>query len=47
MEIAPLELEGLEVEVEQSRERARFEEQVGDTRRELAGAEMKLVPGRG
>jgi len=47
LEIAPLALQGLEVEVEQSRERARFEQQVGDTRRELAGAEMKLVPGAG
>ena len=45
----PVTLEGIQVrvDVEQSRERARFEELAGATRRELAVAEMKLVPGMG
>jgi hypothetical protein len=45
----PVALEGIQVrvDVERSRERARFEELAGATRRELAVAELKLVPGVG
>ncbi len=45
--IAPIALEGVEVEVGSSRERARFEELAGPTRREITAAELKLVPGIG
>jgi hypothetical protein len=40
-----LEIQGLSVEVERSRERARFEAQAGLTSSELAGADLKKIPG--
>ncbi len=41
----PLELEGISVEAERSRERARFEEEAGATVQELAASEIKSIPG--
>lgn len=41
----PLELEGISVEAERGRERARFEEEAGTTIRELAAQEIKSIPG--
>ncbi|MFC1791826.1 carboxypeptidase regulatory-like domain-containing protein, partial [Gemmatimonadota bacterium] len=38
-------LEGINVEAERSRERIRFEETAGETVRELAGTEIKAIPG--
>lgn len=38
-------VEGISVEAERSRERIRFEEQAGLTVRELAGREIKAIPG--
>ena len=38
-------LEGVSVEAERSRERVRFEEQAGITSTELAGQDLKLLPG--
>ena len=40
-----LEVEGISVEAERSRERVRFEEAAGGTVRELAGQEIKSIPG--
>ena len=40
-----LALEGISVEAERSRERVRFEEEAGITVRELAGGEIKALPG--
>jgi hypothetical protein len=40
-----LEVEGISVEAERSRERVRFEESAGETVRELAGREIKSIPG--
>ena len=40
-----IELEGLAVEVERSRARARFEESAGETVQEISGAAMKALPG--
>jgi hypothetical protein len=40
-----VEVEGISVEAERSRERIRFEEQAGLTVRELAGREIKAIPG--
>lgn len=40
-----LEVEGISVEAERSRERVRFEESAGETVRELAGREIKAIPG--
>ncbi len=42
---AVIELEGVAVEAERSRERVRFEEQAGITSAELAGRDVKLIPG--
>ena len=42
---APLALEGISVEAERSRDRVRFEEEAGVTVRELAGTEIKAIPG--
>ncbi|MGW8264820.1 MAG: TonB-dependent receptor [Longimicrobiales bacterium] len=41
----PLALEGISVEAERSRDRVRFEEEAGVTVRELAGTEIKAIPG--
>jgi len=41
----PLELEGISVEAERSRDRIRFEEEAGGTVRELAAREIKAIPG--
>ena len=38
-------MEGISVEAERSRERIRFEESAGGTVRELAGGEVKAIPG--
>jgi hypothetical protein len=40
-----IEVEGISVEAERSRDRIRFEEEAGATVRELAGAEIKAIPG--
>lgn len=40
-----LEIEGISVEAERSRERVRFEEEAGVTVRELAAREIKSIPG--
>lgn len=40
-----IELTGVSVEAERSRERVRFEEQAGITSTELAGQDVKLIPG--
>lgn len=40
-----LQLEGISVEAERSRERVRFEEEAGATVRELAASEIKSIPG--
>lgn len=40
-----LELEGISVEAERSRERIRFEEEAGVTVREMAASEIKSIPG--
>ncbi len=40
-----IELEGVSVEAERSRERVRFEEQAGITIAELAGRDVKMIPG--
>jgi hypothetical protein len=40
-----LEVEGISVEAERSRERVRFEEEAGVTVRELAASEIKSIPG--
>ena len=40
-----LEVEGISVEAERSRERIRFEEEAGITVRELAASEIKSIPG--
>ncbi|TFH66361.1 MAG: TonB-dependent receptor, partial [Gemmatimonadales bacterium] len=40
-----LEVEGISVEAQRSRERYRFEEEAGVTVRELAGGEIKSIPG--
>ena len=45
LETQAFELEGIRVEAERSRERARFEDQAGPTIRDLAGDEIKLIPG--
>ncbi len=45
LSFAPVALEGISVEAERSRERIRFEEQAGLTVRELAGPEIKAIPG--
>lgn len=42
---APLVLEGISVEAERSRDRVRFENEAGVTVRELAGTEIKSIPG--
>lgn len=42
---APLALEGISVEATRSRDRVRFEEEAGVTVRELAGTEIKAIPG--
>jgi len=42
---AAIVLEGVAVEAERSRERVRFEEQAGITSAELAGDDVKLIPG--
>jgi hypothetical protein len=42
---AAVELEGISVEAERSRERVRFEEEAGVTVQELAGSEIKSIPG--
>jgi hypothetical protein len=42
---APVELEGISVEAERSRDRARFEEAAGVTTQELALGEIKSIPG--
>lgn len=42
---AAVELEGISIEAERSRERARFEEAAGVTVQELAGREIKSIPG--
>jgi len=42
---APVALEGISVEARRSRDRVRFEEEAGVTARELAGSEMKSIPG--
>ncbi|MCA9736916.1 MAG: TonB-dependent receptor [Gemmatimonadetes bacterium] len=42
---AALELEGISVDVERSRERARFEDRVGLTSQELSGADLEAIPG--
>jgi hypothetical protein len=41
----PVALEGISVEAERSRDRVRFEEEAGVTVRELAGTEIKAIPG--
>jgi hypothetical protein len=43
--VAAVEVEGVAVEAERSRERARFADEAGVTVRELAAAELKLIPG--
>ncbi len=43
--LAVLELEGISVEAERSRQRAHFDQDAGVTVRELAGGELKLIPG--
>ncbi len=45
IEATAIELEGVSVEAERSRERVRFEEQAGITSAELAGQDIKLIPG--
>ena len=40
-----MQLEGISVEAERSRERVRFENEAGITVRELAGSEIKGIPG--
>lgn len=45
LETEAFQLEGINVEAERSRERARFEDQAGTTVRDLAGEEIKLIPG--
>ncbi len=40
-----LELEGISVDVERSRERARFEDRVGLTSQEITGADLDRIPG--
>ncbi|MFC1661363.1 carboxypeptidase regulatory-like domain-containing protein [Gemmatimonadota bacterium] len=40
-----IQVEGISVEAERSRDRIRFEEEAGATVRELAGAEIKAIPG--
>ena len=42
---AAIELEGISVEAERSRERTRFEDAAGVTTRELAVSEVKMIPG--
>ncbi len=42
---AVLEVEGISVEAERSRDRVRFEEEAGVTVQELAGTEIKALPG--
>jgi hypothetical protein len=42
---APLQLEGISVEAERSRERVRFENEAGLTLQELAGSVIKGIPG--
>lgn len=42
---AAIELEGISVEAERSRERTRFEDVAGVTTRELAVSEVKMIPG--
>lgn len=42
---AAVELEGVRVEAERSRERTRFEESAGITVREVSGAELRMIPG--
>lgn len=45
LETEAFQLEGISVEAERSRGRARFEDQAGSTVRDLAGEEIKLIPG--
>lgn len=45
LRFAAVAVEGISVEAERSRERIRFEEQAGLTVRELAGREIKAIPG--
>jgi hypothetical protein len=45
LRLAAVSVEGITVEAERSRERIRFEEQAGLTVRELAGREIKAIPG--
>ena len=45
LETEALEVEGIRVEAERSRDRIRFEEEAGITVRELAASEIKNIPG--
>ncbi|HZD05032.1 MAG TPA: carboxypeptidase-like regulatory domain-containing protein, partial [Longimicrobiales bacterium] len=45
LEQAAVEVEGMSVEARRSRERQRFEEEAGITAREIAGEDVKRIPG--